>query len=101
MRAMKYIVIAYMDREYSESEPIEAPIIFPPMLVHRDMADHVKHCIFMDKRHTTYHKVVGAGFIDLNALRTWGKSESLNVSSRPEDATLIRNWLETYQGVPL
>lgn len=101
MANMKYIVVSYMDREYSERTPVEVPVIFPPVLVHKDMADHVKHCIAMDKRHSREHKVVGAGFIDLADLQTWGKSESLNIASRPEDSDLIRHWLQLFQGVPL
>lgn len=101
MPHMKYIVISYMDRAYSDDTPIEVPVMFPPVLVHKDVANHVIRAIRFDKHHTRKHECVSAGFIDLSDLSTFGKSESLNIASRDGDSKLIQEWLERYRGVPL
>jgi hypothetical protein len=74
----KYICIEY---------PIkgEVIIIFPEFLTHKDMARNNAHCGC---------KIVSGGFIQENAtgrLICYGRSESLNIDSRPEIDTAIVN----------
>lgn len=76
----KYIIV--------ECHGLEVPIVFSPILQHNDVAGH--------------RKVFGAGFchlgIDVNDKRCWtvhGRSISLGINSRPEDAAILNDRLET------
>ena len=71
----KYIVIDYPEKG-------EAIIIFPEMLVHRHVA--------RDNAHMGC-KTISAGFVTLRdgEFICHGKSESLGIKSRPEDADLV------------
>lgn len=70
----KYIIIENMEMEY--------PIVFNPIL---------KHDIFSS------FKIVSAGFCQRDAddkFVVWGKSISLKLNSRPEDADILNKFLE-------
>lgn len=60
---------------------IECPILFPNYLIHADVAF----------RFNRAQRVVSAGFFSLGdgKAHCWGKSESLKVESRPEDAAIL------------
>ena len=76
----KYIIVI--------SHELEVPIVFSKILQHNEVAGG--------------RKVVGAGFchlsIDINDKRCWsvsGHSISLGIKSRPEDAEILNERLET------
>ena len=63
------------------------PVIFAPVLSHKDMHDHVFH--LLRRKYRLEVKLVSAGFLDPSSGATSGESESLKMSSRPEDGALI------------
>lgn len=67
---MKYIVVKH--------NGLELAILFDEILTHKDVA--------------ASHEVVSAGFCNPDGA-TWGKSISLNLSSRPEDGSAVRHAL--------
>ena len=72
----KYIIIKHGG--------IEIPLVFSPLLLHKDVAG---------KR-----TVKSAGFCGLNAIGKWiagGKSASLELSARPQDAEILNAHLDT------
>jgi len=76
---MKYIILEVGDTEL--------PFIFPEVVQHKDMAD------------TFNHKVVSAGFLQLDSrgkLECVGKSEGLSIFSRPKDVEIIKLELEPF-----
>lgn len=68
---MKYVII-------KNSCLQECPIVFADVLQHSDVIQA--------------HRVVSAGFCDLydGKWQAWGKSVSLDKSSRPEDAEILQ-----------
>lgn len=56
----------------------EFVIIFPPTLVHKEVAQY-----FSDR------KVTGAGFVNMETHKAFGESTSLGVKSGPLDSFLI------------
>lgn len=89
---MKYIVV---QGHHEDAGDVEVPLIFPYVVVHKDMAD-----VFYRNRDIRMQKVVAAGFVywdKQGQAVCHGMSESLNIKSRPEqDAKLINglqlNW---------
>ena len=82
---MKYIVMQANVTDESAREDI---IMFPDNLVHLDMAETMKHSYLRRYRMTS--KVVSAGFVHIGSLECFGKSESLNIGSRPKtDSDLL------------
>lgn len=82
MRA-KYIVIQFMD-EHDRLHFL--PIIFPHLLAHADMWEGVVRST------SGAVQPVSAGFVDLvgRNIKCFGRSETLNLDSRPvKDAALI------------
>jgi hypothetical protein len=81
---MKYIMFHLPKTK--DTNGLFAPVIFPDILVHADVARHMKH-----------HQLLGhnwvvdsAGFVDIvNGCHCHGKSETLNVASKPERDRLI------------
>ena len=81
---MKYVIIT----------SLELPIVFPDVLEHRDWIGN--------------NLVVSAGFCDISVesrawqeggfieVEVWGRSISLDVHSRPEDAGLILRMIRSY-----
>ena len=73
---MKYIVL--------DQGGIEQPIVFSEAMTHKNVADGF------------FSPVVSAGFCYIYSERdsvevsVWGRSESLNINGRREDANLIR-----------
>lgn len=73
---MKYIVL--------DARGIEQPILFSEALTHKDVAAGF------------FYPVVSAGFCSMYAdqgnvnVSVWGRSDSLNIAGRREDADLIR-----------
>jgi hypothetical protein len=67
------------------------PIIFPNELVHQDVAEAITHLIGM--KHGWDAEVVGAGEVGgLDVSACSGGSETLSVSSRKEDASVINGY---------
>lgn len=67
------------------------PVIFPDKLVHSQVYSHVKS--IMPGWHSTGVKVLSAGKIEhLRVEGLGGKSETLNINSRLEDADIINNY---------
>lgn len=82
---MKYIVVS--------NGQTEVIVVFPQMLVHKDMAMYV--ACNMATNHGWNPKeinVVSAGFVDTigHKLECYGKSESLGVGSKLGDSELLR-----------
>lgn len=82
---VKYIVV------HEPSEGVFSAVLFPEQLVHRDVAS-----IHRAGR----RNVVSAGFAQIDydqgvgnppSVHVYGRSESLNMSPRPEDAETIRS----------
>lgn len=82
---MKYVIVKAGDQEY--------PVIFPDQMVHKDVAMHIS--AMLHNHHNVAIKdlsVSSAGFVPSASLRAMvcdGKSESLEIGSRPDDATFI------------
>lgn len=76
---MKYIVVKSEDRN---GRIHELPVMFPYVLVHREMKECVWRAL-MESEHR-FIEVVGAGFctVENNAVKCYGESESLGISSR-------------------
>ncbi len=71
---MKYIIV-------KDIEEREAGIVFPDRISHRDVARiHRAHDV----------RVVSAGFCCIgDRVEAYGKSDSLNLGSRPEDVAIL------------
>ena len=92
---MKYIVVEVKQQDITR----EFPFIFPEAIIHSDMYKMAERNLMMEL-HADSVRCVGAGFIScVNMLRAtvgdsaccYGRSESLNVSSRGEtDDKLIK-----------
>lgn len=69
-RPLKYVIIEHCGAP--------GPIVFPEFLDHREIAGN--------------NKVSGAGFckIDGNKVYVWGKSQSLQIESKQDDAILLK-----------
>lgn len=76
---MKYIVVKSEDR-YGNIH--ELPVMFPYVLVHREMKECAWRAL-IESEHR-FIEVVGAGFctVENNAVKCYGESESLGISSR-------------------
>jgi hypothetical protein len=70
---MKYIIVK--DREDDEHA-----IVFPDEIIHKDVARIHR---------ATDVRFISAGFCDMETLQCWGKSESLNRESRPEEDSQV------------
>lgn len=88
---MKYIIFQVNDEKGEPSH--EVPIIFPKLLVHADVARAMKYCDGIRGG-----EVVSAGFIDVDPLRCYGTSESLNIGSREKDRSVI-NASDYFHGI--
>lgn len=84
---MKYIVVQIRNGETVR----EWPIIFPDMMVHKQIAETIK-CHLM-RHHDQDARIVAAGLFSCfgGEVRCFGESETLNIESRGnEDAKLIK-----------
>lgn len=63
----------------------EVPVVFPPAICHITMALGVT-----SQEECKHYRLVSAGFVDIGmSCHAYGKSETLNISSRPEDSEVI------------
>jgi hypothetical protein len=83
---MKYVVLLVKKPEF------KVPIIFPDMLVHSDVADHMKHMLSVQHKFDDV-EVFSAGFIENG--KCYGKSTSLGVESHESDTLLIKTYSYT------
>lgn len=88
---MKYIVVKNMD---SDKEEI---ITFPSSVNHDVMAQSVAR--MKDKAHGNWKRmtrdVVSAGFVG-SSLECYGRSETLNLDSRPADEMILREQMSEW-----
>lgn len=90
---LKYIIVEVSDGEATEI----LPVLFPDSLIHREIYRGVKgsYCGVLGRAKTT--RCVSAGFVRIDesmslseeSIKVSGKSETLDLESRPEDAKLI------------
>lgn len=79
---MKYIMFV---RDMGHGMKVAYPIIFPNMLVHADVAKFVHRGDLRDAI------LDSAGFIEQGIAKCYGRSESLNLDSKPKrDTDIIR-----------
>lgn len=84
---MKYVVLEIKNGDTKR----EWPIIFPDMMVHKQVANHMQHLIRY--HHNMLCDVVAAGSISFfgGEVHCSGESETLNLESRgTEDEKLIK-----------
>lgn len=82
---MKYVIIKAGEREY--------PIIFPAELVHKDVSIYIMTLLRNNHgAEVEGMRVSGAGFINSADVigPAYGKSESLDIGSQPDDTNFIR-----------
>lgn len=85
---MKYIVMGVLTKSGLDCE---IPFVFPDLVVHLNMATVCK-VLLEDQFKGADVRVISAGFINSIDVTSecYGKSESLGVTSRPEDTRLIK-----------
>ena len=84
MNEMKYVVV-------TSEEQGEQLFVFPKNINHDSFAEILSY-IKVDEGHNwkrVFRKPIAAGFTD--GTKCYGKSESLNLSSRKEDTELLNN----------
>ena len=84
---MKYIVLEIKNGDTKR----EWPIIFPDMMVHRQVADIVQNHLAVDCKLNS--RIIAAGSVSFfgGEVRCFGESETLNIESRgKEDEKLIK-----------
>jgi len=90
---MKYIVLQVIDGDFRR----EVPVIFPDLVCHDDMALWAAEAVRAGHPNPLLVKAVSAGFCNVR-VNTHGKSETLGLSSRPKDDSLI-NMFDYYHGI--
>lgn len=66
----------------------DVPIIFPDAMCHISIATAITQ-----QGEFKHYRLVSAGFIQLGVnVETYGKSETLNIESRPEDTIIIKHY---------
>lgn len=95
MNEVKYIVLA-------DEAGKEYPILFPRELGHVDVSNGIRGNAQMSgwSRVKGWLKPVSAGFYDPDRRMASGKSESLKLESRPNDAALINAFLRLVEDTP-
>ncbi len=83
---MKYIMLQIE----LDGLKMNLPIIFPKVLVHKDMVFRIQHLLGAEHRWDS--EVVSAGFINMFTLECHGRSESLDIDSRKEDTEIIKRY---------
>jgi len=89
---MKYIMLELSlgDLRYN------VPVIFPDTLVHEDMGKAVVHAANRSVPKADV-KMVSAGFVsNCSGVTCYGRSESLDLDSRPEDGKIISTYDYTH-----
>ena len=79
---MKYVVA----KGVINGEEVELPFLFPMQINHNEFAALVPRMFYA--RMGDFHEIVSAGFY--RGGRSSGRSETLNIKSRPEDTALIK-----------
>ena len=86
---MKYIIFENVNTDE------KIPVVFPDVLVHADVSRGIERAAMTSRYHPVSLFPVSAGFVFVRngekglSVTCSGKSESLNLSSQPEDADLI------------
>jgi hypothetical protein len=65
------------------------PVIFPNVLVHKDVAEGVIRAVGRQPPEGRWFKPVTAGFVNLAVSDAYGESETLNMKSDPGDRVRI------------
>jgi len=83
MNEMKYVVV-------SSEEQGEQLFVFPGNINHDSFAEVLSHIRVGEGRNwkRVFRETISAGFTD--GLKCYGRSESLNIGSRPEDTELLK-----------
>jgi len=98
---MKYVVLAVTDHGRSGESVRHVPIIFPDLLVHSEVSSAIARTLRTDAWENGIRREVkplSAGFLSSTVISAGkpfchGKSESLNLPSRPvEDSALISTY---------
>ncbi len=76
---MKYVM-------FQNDEGHMLPVIFPNAMIHSDMAEYIQHMMLM--KEDQHIEPVSAGFVSMKG-QVSGRSESLDLDSREEDAMYI------------
>lgn len=94
----KYVMFV-LTRTKERDDGVHLPVIFPTHIMHSDMGDLMRgYGIsngYQENRYYQQVQPVSAGFIDLNDLRCFGESESLELKSREQDSEIIREYMKT------
>lgn len=89
----KYVIYKGFNEDGDEHE---IPFLFPAIIVHKDFERFRRH------EHLNMMEIISAGFCQItstNGVKCWGRSESLNIDSRPkEDAEAILRCSAEYWG---
>lgn len=85
---MKYIMIKEKTTHYERM----IPVIFPEMLVHKDVYESILHMMYLTNDDDNEYELVSAGFYNIGD-KCSGYSESLKIQSEPERDTMI---IDTY-----
>ena len=88
MGDFKYVMFQI---EIGECTVQEIPVIFPDVFVHKHVEQYLSR-LFV-REHQKFPKCVSAGFIRLGNVTTYGKSDSMNLESREEDASIIDSFI--------
>lgn len=87
---MKYIMVRINPHD-SESVR-EFPVIFPSFMNHDETAEAIISNLIDKHEHIEDAIIVSAGFINSIDGSTYGRSETLDLESRPDDQHFIRGF---------
>ena len=94
--ALKYVMFVRTEKKRDGTvKKQHLPVIFADAIMHSDMADRMREQGFHEgyiDRSDVEILPVSAGFIGLPALNCFGRSESLELDSRPQDTEIIAQW---------
>jgi hypothetical protein len=91
---VKYVMFEVMPANSNDTVNLDQkmPVIFPGCLNHDVVAEYMR-MLFLN--HELQARPVSAGFINLGSSTTHGKSETLNLESHPDDASIINTFQYT------
>lgn len=84
---MKYIMLKIVQGKGPTISRL-VPFIFPDFLVHADIAHYMTFHLTREHK-ASECTAVSAGFIDLDAEKTHGESETLKIKAHEDDAATI------------
>lgn len=73
---------------------VELPVLFPPEISHKQIADGVQRGVGFDRHSRIEVKPISAGFVEHlhdSEARCYGSSESLGIASNPRDTDILRD----------